>query len=284
MKKIFLLLLFFTFSLGLAGCDYLDQDLIDQLTDYANEYCDTNPDSEYCNLDFEAELEKAEVLFASYLADYSNSEYTDEQIAEMYLEGELPEWFAEERAADLENGTVLSLEKIDFRLDGGFDVSYNATTGEDIILRKRPGRLHLDAENETAKISWYDGIDNDCDDLCDELQDLDTTKVTMTSYLEDYSNAEISNDDFGKEYYGGRLPEVVASQRTQDLADGVTLTLLDVVESDNMYFDITFEVTLSSGDKVVRKRPGRVRYSESTILIFWDPDNQTCDVVDDDCN
>jgi hypothetical protein len=166
MKKLLTLLLFMTVSLTLSGCDFLDPELIEQIKEVATEYCEENPDNEYCNLDFEAELEKAEMKLTAYFEDYSNSEYTTQELADMYFNGVIPEGFEAEREADLEAGTILSLESISFRLDGGFEISYNATTGDDIILRKRPGRVHYDVENQTSSFEWYDGLDNDCDDVC----------------------------------------------------------------------------------------------------------------------
>jgi hypothetical protein len=285
MKKILTLVLLLTVSLALSGCDFLDPDLIDQIKEVAGDYCEENPDNEYCNLDFEEELEKAEMKLKSYFEDYSNNEYTNQEIADMYFDGMIPEGFEEERTADLEAGTVLSLDSLSFRLDGGFDISYAATTGDDIILRKRPGRVHYDVELETSAIVWYDGIDNDCDDDCDSLEDMDATKETITKYFEDYANAEISHQEIADMYYGGVLLDEFALQRDKDLVDGIVLTLLEVLERvDDDYFEITYEESRQGSDIVVRKRPGRTTYKTGSSLIIWDNRDNDCDGVDDDCN
>lgn len=282
MKKLLTFVLFLVLAVSLAGCDFLDPELVDQLRDIAEDYCEENPDNEYCNLDFEAELEKAEVKFADYFEDYSNSEYTHQEIADMYFEGEMPEGFEEDRAADLEAGTVLTLVSLDFRLDGGFNVQYNATTGDDIILRKRPGRVKYDLEAETASIEWYDGEDNDCDDVCD---DVDTTKEVIEQYLMDYADPEMSNQELADKYYGGKLTDEFAAQRDMDLENEISFVLLEVLEVvGEDWFEITYEEMTRGNDKVVRKRPGRTVYKNESNLIIWDDVDQDCDGVDDDCN
>ena len=61
MKKLLTLVLVLGITITLAGCEYLDPDLVDQIKDIAADYCEENPDDEYCNLDFEEELEKVEM-------------------------------------------------------------------------------------------------------------------------------------------------------------------------------------------------------------------------------
>lgn len=285
MKKLLILIFLLATTLTLAGCDYLDPELVEQIKDYAKDYCEENPDNEYCNMDFEAEFEKAQMTFEQYFDDYSNEEYTAQEIADMYFDGILPEGFEAERAADLEAGTTLSIVSIEFRLDGGFNVSYNATTGDDIILRKRPGRIKYDAESQSSSLEWYDGEDNDCDDLCDGLDDMDTTKETLTKYFEDYANPELSNQDIVDLYYGGVLNDEFARQRDADLESGIVLTLIDVIEREaDDFFEVTYEISRQGSDIVVRKRPGRTTYKNSSSLIIWDSVDQDCDGVDDDCN
>jgi hypothetical protein len=285
MKKILTLVLFLVVTLTLAGCDYRDPELIDQIKDIAADYCEENPDDEYCNLDYEAELEKIEVELTHYFEDYSNGEYSNQEIADMYFEGIIPEGFEEQRNMDVEDGIVLSLESIGFRLDGGFDISYTAyQDGEDLLLRKRPGRIKFDAEAKTATIVWYDGLDNDCDGDCEALEDVDKTKETLTAYFEDYMNPEVSNQDLANKYYGGRVTDEFAMQRDKDLADGVVFTIVDVMErDDDDFFDITYQMG-TGDDLVVRKRPGRTTYKNGSNLINWDGVDQDCDGVDDDCN
>jgi len=285
MKKLLTLLLFMTVSLTLSGCDFLDPELIEQIKEVATEYCEENPDNEYCNLDFEAELEKAEMKLTAYFEDYSNSEYTTQELADMYFNGVIPEGFEAEREADLEAGTILSLESISFRLDGGFEISYNATTGDDIILRKRPGRVHYDVENQTSSFEWYDGLDNDCDDVCDDLEDKDTTKETIMKYFEDYVDAEVSNQELADMYYGGVLTDEFAMQRDKDLEQGILLTLLEIIErEEDSYFEISFEESRQGSDIILRKRPGRTVYKKGSSLIIWDNRDNDCDGIDDDCN
>ena len=233
----------------------------------------------------EAELEKAELKLTTYFEDYSNNEYTNQEIADMYFEGILPEGYETERDADLEASTVLSLVEISFRLDGGFSISYNATTGDDIILRKRPGRIKYDAESEESSIEWYDGLDNDCDGVCEDLEDKDTTKETIIKYFEDYADAEISNQDIADMYYGGVLTDEFAMQRDKDLEQGIILTLLEIMErEDDDYFEISYEESRRGTDKIILKRPGRTVYKSGSSLIIWDNRDNDCDGVDDDCN
>lgn len=285
MKKLLTLILFLTVALTLAGCDFLDPELVEQIKDATSDFCEENPDNEYCNLDFEAELEKAEMKLTTYFEDYSNNEYTNQELADMYFDGMLPEGFETERDADLEANTVLSLVDIAFRLDGGFNISYNATTGDDIILRKRPGRVKYDADSQSSSIEWYDGLDNDCDGVCEDLEDKDTTKETIMKYFEDYADAEVSNQDIADMYYGGVLTDEFAMQRNKDLESGIVLTLLEVIErEDDDYFEISYEESRQGTDKVVRKRPGRTVYKEGSSLIIWDNRDNDCDGVDDDCN
>lgn len=284
MKKLLTLVLFLGVVLTLAGCDYLDPDLVDQIKDAAQDYCEENPDAEYCNMDFDEELEKTEMKLELYFEDYSNAEYTNQEIADMYFEGVLPEGFEEERNMDLEDEAVLTLDSLDFRLDGGFDITYTVTPkSTDPHVRKRPGRIRFDAEEQSTTITWYDGVDDDCDNVCDDLDDVTKTKEVMMDYFEDYSNSEMTNQEFADMYFGGLLSDEFAMQRDKDLADGVVLTLVDVMErEDGDFFEISYQ-RAHGDDLVLRKRPGRTKYSNITLLVIWDTD-YTCDGVDDDCN
>ena len=284
MKKLLTLILFLGVTLTLAGCDYLDQDLVDRVKDYADNYCEENPDSEYCNLDFEAELEKVEMKLEEYFADYSNAELTNQDIADKYFEGELPDGFEEERDQDLEDEAVLTLKSIDFRLDGGFDITFTTTPkGMDGHDTKRPGRIKFNPETGGASITWYDGEDNDCDDSCDFLEEIEDAKETFADYFEDYTDKEISHQDFADMYFGGVLTEEFKAQRDKDLADEVEITLLDVVEREaDSFFDITYAVSRAGVDSN-RKRPGGTLNKNNSSLVVWGG-AETCDGVDDDCN
>jgi hypothetical protein len=272
MRKILLLFMFVSTMFVLAGCDYLDDDLINQIQDYRDDYCVENPDSEYCNLDYEAELEKAEEHFSTYFTDYSNPEITTEDLADKYFGGEVPEGFEEERKADLDAGTVLELIEIEFRLDGAFDVSYNAVTGFDKVVRKRPGRISFDAETETSTITWVNGEDNDCDDTCDDLVPFEDSTSYFSDYFTDYANKDITNEEFAKTYLGGRLSDDFAEQRTEDLEKGITITDVLLSVREDLYFDVTYTVTYASGEYYTRKRPGRVRYTDISLIIIWGED------------
>jgi len=49
--------------------------------------------------------------------------------------------------------------------DDFFDITYEMTTGDDIVVRKRPGRTTY--KNGSSLIIW-DGVDQDCDGVDDD--------------------------------------------------------------------------------------------------------------------
>lgn len=281
MKKIIVVAIMVSLTFVLSGCDFLPEDILDQVKQYTDEYCVDNPDHEVCTLDFEAEFEKAELKFADYFADYSNELYTNQEIADMYFEGELDTEFDTERTADLDNGVTLELVSIDFRLDGNFDISYNALVdGDDPLLRKRPGRIHYDVDSGDARIEWLDGEDNDCDGTeCADLLDTTETTTLLEQYFIDYMNSVMTNQEIADKYYAGVLTDEFVVMRDQDLIDGIVFTLVSVLEmNDDDFFEITYETQNGDMDKVVRKRPGRIRYKNSSNVIIWGEDND-CDTT-----
>lgn len=259
------------FSFILSGCEFIPEEYRDQLGEYFNDYCEENPEEDVCDLDLTTtELEK-------YFADYNDSSLSNEELAEKYFDGEMPEDLMEERNIMMENGITLRLDDVVINVDGSFEVTYSEVTADsEACCRKRPGRIEY--REGGVSYTWYDGVDDDCDrtdhdtgidDDCDLVTDEEEALVFFEGFFTDFVNREITNEEFTRLYFETDMPEDLKIERNAVLeADGIFEEVMILLQEDGTY-EVTYSFRIGN-DKVVRKRPGRIRQRPDLLLSEWD--------------
>ncbi|QMS84723.1 hypothetical protein [Candidatus Xianfuyuplasma coldseepsis] len=229
--------------------------------------------------EFAMGLEAIDFLKA-YFNDYGNPTISNQDFADMYLGGMLTEDFAVKRDMDLADGAVFAYQTVHFNEDGSFEVEYTRTVGEDIILRKRPGRIRKRPDLLTAE--W--------DALIDEHIETDINVVTetFTAFVSDYLNPEISNDDLQAIYFGDMDMTWFFEQRQDDLTKGLMITVVTVEPLDE-YGHFLVHVDVTSGEETMREVvPVKVmkRIDQTTPLLYildGGGEDNDCDLIGDFC-
>lgn len=259
-------LLFITvlsFGLFLSGCDLIPEEYRDQLGDLASDYCEENPDNQVCDLDLTSdELE-------AYFDDYNDTTLTNQDLADMYFEGVIPEEFSDVRDMRQMYEVTLMFESVTIELDGSFEVTYSEhRSNGDKVVRKRPGRIKY--EDNKASIIWDDTIDDDCDMICyEEVKDIDTAGDFYDRFFEDYVDPTISNEEFARIYNQRKFNEEMLQEREADLEGNATITDVTLEMREDGRFDVTYTVQRGN-DVIVRKRPGRIQQRADELTVEWD--------------
>ncbi|MCF7925986.1 MAG: hypothetical protein K9L74_00215 [Candidatus Izimaplasma sp.] len=222
----------------------------------------------------------ANTFIYNYFLDYLDPDISDQQFADMYLGGQLEDDWSETRQYDLENDITITIKDIFFNDNNEFLVEYEYQDGDDLLLRKRPGRIRK--RPDMLQAEW--------DSLIDESYVVDENygKELIQQFIKDYQNLDISNEDLLKTYGHGDLDgdglDDLVLTRQEDLKNGLTIE----VDTSTPYLTFglfTVNITLTQGDTQVRKQLSfmfkEIDKASPSIYMVSDPENLDCDDDDD---
>lgn len=225
--------------------------------------------------------EEVILLLQSYFTDYTDNSITDQQFADMYLDGMVDEGFTMMRRKDINDGAVIELLNVVFHEDGSFEAEYAVTVAQERYIRKRPGRTHYKTSN-TAYIMW--------EDMKDENVELDPTKVSdmFNQFITDYLDSTISDTELQGMYFGDMNMTWFIENRQMDLDSGIQISSGDVILYDESGFFMV-NLTITEGEdtfeaSVVIKVMKRIDQT-TPLLYIMNPDGEDndCDLIGDTC-
>ena len=247
MKRLVVLIVMVVTGLSLVGCDTLPTDVDD-----GNEE----------NLSQEA----FEVLIDNYLTDYVDASISTATFADTYFGVEMGNRFIMKREYDLADDVTFELVSTKILDTNLFEVTYVETKGEEQYTRVREIRTEV----QNNKQYLFDVSDEDCDDdgvvACpaDELIHEDEVTTFIKTYYEDYLDLDISDQAFADMYMGGEFEDDWTQTRSSAIRNDITVTVKEIYLNDNNEF--AAEIEYQDGDDLVlRKRPGRTKYSNITL-------------------
>jgi len=236
---------------------------------------DNDCDGEVCYDDFVIlGIEETMDVFTEYFSNYSNSNVSDQMLANMYFAGMFDETFKTQREQDLLDGVMFTLIKVEVLEDGYYDISFEETRGNDILLRKRPGRVHYSAMDDIIIIEFMDDMEYMF------IDDINLVESVFKDFVIDYLDSDTDDDYISDMYFAGNPPSGFLEERMEDLADGLVVTYQSIMKNDDYGMNI-FDVTILVGYQGYEMSTevltiGLVSIGDKLMLVL--------DGVDDDCN
>lgn len=253
----------------------IDMALYLEIEDGVDDDCDGPTDDE-C---FVRDYTQAYEFYMKYFDDYSNPEITTEEFAAMYFDGHLDEDFKAMREDDLSKGVKTELVELYWRDDSFFDIEYRYQDGDDLILRKRPGRIRQRPDLLTAE--WDELIDEHLEFVTNPDEVLDF----FTMFVEYYTDASISTDLINETFFMNKLESGFYEERQFNLENGFMVEILDFMQDVDYPEVFWFTLEFTEGNEVYTETiEVRVNRIEMALFLDLDGEDNDCDGVDDDCD
>ncbi|GEM_PF-6693541 len=233
--------------------------------DGVDDDCDGTVDE--CNPDDLVTGADAELILEQYFMDYIDDTITNQEFADTYFEGYLDPEFAALRTDELARGVTFDIKSVTHFEDGSFIVEYTLFEGEDMVLRKRPGRIRQ--RPDLLVVEW--------DALIDEQVETDPVFVTsfFTAFVADYLDADVTDAELQTSYFGDQDMAWFYEQRANDLIDGINIQV-DMVEPYDDFGIFTVKLTITSGTESFQediKIKIRRIDAATPVLYFLDDDD-----------
>jgi hypothetical protein len=216
-------------------------------------------------------VEEFTTLFEEFILDYLDDSLTNDDLANKWFEF-LDEDFRSGRTNALSSDTTILLKEVLSLGDNRFEITVEFNDAGSVDTDVSVIQVYLYDGRQV--IAFEDKIDDDCNDAVDECHPDDYLFGTelqnaLEKYFMDYGDDTISNQEFANEYFGGELSSDFATARDADLVLGFSFDIQSITEFDDGAFVVEYTV-FEGEDKVLRKRPGRIRYTSDSLLVEWD--------------
>ncbi|MDC0558914.1 hypothetical protein OAO42_00730 [Candidatus Izimaplasma bacterium] len=259
--------------LVVASGMWITEDLAVLMFRNGDEDCDDYGD--HCDGEF-LDLESTVIFFEDYLVSYLDVSITDQEFANMYYGGMLTDEFMMMREKDLNDNVTITLDTVTERVDSFFDITFRVVMGDDIILRKRPGRIRQQPDLLTAE--WMELMDEDLETNIDIVENI--FKAFIASYLD----PTLTDQEVADMFFGGMLGDML-SERQMDLEDGFMVEYLFIEQMEMGIFAVHLNLTRNNEVEHTDLKIKVKRVDGATpLLMILNGEDNDCDNMPDKCN
>ena len=276
MKKLFLIASVMFITLGLAGCDLISPQQVEEISE---QYCRDNPTAEICQGDTIDDLLDETVLnvFNTIISEYSdddNTTFCDDYFSVTNTElldscresrsGLVPDDYDGYTVKGIERQTALSTENV-----------YEITVVSEDLLTEVVFTIGLvNVDNLMYINSWS------YDTTTYEPQDLDVPLAEARAYFEEfiaaYLDDTISSYDVCSEYFSDKVSDCI-EERDKSFLTGLDVTLDGMTDEGDGLFEV--EMTFSDDEMTVPETQfDEVNFSydeDGHIVMTWVHDDYT---------
>jgi hypothetical protein len=217
--------------------------------------------------------DEALAYIEAFFQDFVDPTMSNPMFSENYLEGDMVESLIDERNDIINNNVEATLRNVYFNDLNEFVIEYEYRQGDDLILRKRPGRIRKRPDLLTSE--WDELIDSSIElrqDVADEL---------FNQFINDYLNPEISDEILTRQYFESEDQSFIPETRQQDLREGIDMTVSSLTPY-RVFGQFNFILTITQDEETTQQLVSIqiMNYDNSSPYIF--PVAYTG--IDDDCD
>jgi len=221
---------------------------------------------------------EAEQFIRDFVRDYQDSDYSFDELNEMYFMNMLEPDFFDGRVESLELGFTMTIVELLPGDEDWYEVSLEVLV--DGMTETSDVKIRVNRIDMALYLELGDGEDNDCDGVCEPDEEFVTgleAENFILEFVASYQSLDYTDEELNQMYFMNKMDPGFFEARIEQLENGFMITVIDLTLSEDGWYDVSLEFTFE-GETVINTTRFKVNRIDMALYLEMD------DGEDNDCD